>query len=538
MVYVSVAGEPGITSESLAALEMKANEKAAKGEPLLGGLIMDEMAIRQHVEWNHHTKHLEGVAQPHQQDGNEMPDHSVPAKGAMVFMVSGIQDSWKIPVAYFFIAGMNAEEQKTTIETILISLHEAGVTIVSLTFDGTSTNLSTANALGCNLKPSSCKPLKTCFKHPCADYEVFVIFDPVHMQKLVRNTLHAQGTLLTRNGVVKWSYIEKLNELQNRSGNRLASKLTDKHINFQNSKMKVSLAVQVISQSVASALGILRASDDSFADTEATEEFLSLFNDMFDLFNSMSSDAQGFKRPLSKLNFDLYHNAFEYLEEFLRNIKLRDGTPILESRNKTGFLGFLVNIYSFREIYRIYPGIYVEENGILDELFTYLFSQDHIETFFGTIRTKGGCNNNPSTTQFKAIYKRLLTNNNITCSAKANCSQFAETKNLFACYITMPTKCPKISTKLPNNPLPTETVLSKLPTESSTDDFFSAALARYALDVHKRLMSTVGCKECIEALVEDNTLLITAVCKIADGEFKVGYIFPQTNRQSNPFFFG
>lgn len=50
--------------------------------------------------------------------------------------------------------------------------------------------------------------------------------------------------------------------------------------------MKVSLAVQVISQSVASALSVLRTSDDSCANSETTEEFISIFNDIFDVLDS------------------------------------------------------------------------------------------------------------------------------------------------------------------------------------------------------------------------------------------------------------
>lgn len=36
-------------------------EIAENGKPLLGGLLMDKLAIRQHVEWNQPTEHLEGV---------------------------------------------------------------------------------------------------------------------------------------------------------------------------------------------------------------------------------------------------------------------------------------------------------------------------------------------------------------------------------------------------------------------------------------------------------------------------------------------
>ena len=34
------------------------------------------------------------------------------------------------------------------------------------------------------------------------------------------------------------------------------------------------------------------------------------------------------------------------------------------------------------------------------------FSQDAVELFFGVIRRKLGCNNNPTTITFKKIYKK------------------------------------------------------------------------------------------------------------------------------------
>lgn len=41
-------------------------------------------------------------------------------------------------------------------------------------------------------------------------------------------------------------------------------------------------------------------------------------------------------------------------------------------------------------------------------------SQDHLELFFGSIRAKGGFNNNPTARQFQAAYKRLLVHTQIT----------------------------------------------------------------------------------------------------------------------------
>ena len=39
---------------------------------------------------------------------------------------------------------------------------------------------------------------------------------------------------------------------------------------------------------------------------------------------------------------------------------------------------------------------------------TYKLSQDHLELFFSSVRTRGGFNNNPTARQFTAAYKRLL----------------------------------------------------------------------------------------------------------------------------------
>lgn len=46
-------------------------------------------------------------------------------------------------------------------------------------------------------------------------------------------------------------------------------------------------------------------------------------------------------------------------------------------------------------------------------LITYRLSQDHLELFFGAIRSKSGYNNNPTARQFEAAYKRLIVKKNL-----------------------------------------------------------------------------------------------------------------------------
>jgi hypothetical protein len=50
--YCAVDGSLGYTQESLRAIQLKVDEMAKENKKLLVGLIMDEMAIKKHVQWN------------------------------------------------------------------------------------------------------------------------------------------------------------------------------------------------------------------------------------------------------------------------------------------------------------------------------------------------------------------------------------------------------------------------------------------------------------------------------------------------------
>jgi len=47
--------------------------------------------------------------------------------------------------------------------------------------------------------------------------------------------------------------------------------------------------------------------------------------------------------------------------------------------------------------------------------------QDHLEFFFGSIRSLGGCNNNPTVRQFKSAFKKILIRSEVRDSALGNC---------------------------------------------------------------------------------------------------------------------
>lgn len=87
------------------------------------------------------------------------------------------------------------------------------------------------------------------------------------------------------------------------------------------------------------------------------------------------------------------------------------------SKRKVGFIGFLTCINSVLKLYKHL----VEEKSLLKYLPTIKVSQDHLELFFGAIRSHGGCNDKPTARQFAAAFKRLIVVNEVRDVTSGNC---------------------------------------------------------------------------------------------------------------------
>ncbi|EZA59658.1 THAP domain-containing protein [Ooceraea biroi] len=95
--YTSVEGEPGINS---AALEMIKRHVKNASYQLIGTLMFDEMAIRQHLEYS------SDVTYGHVDFGQNVENDILLAREALVFCVVCINVNWKIPIAYYLINGI------------------------------------------------------------------------------------------------------------------------------------------------------------------------------------------------------------------------------------------------------------------------------------------------------------------------------------------------------------------------------------------------------------------------------------------------
>lgn len=263
------------------ALSNLSDEMKNNGKELMCSVSFDEMHIKSHLEWIHEKKKFSGLVTYGEREDEEFRL----AKQAIVFLVTCVELKISLPIAHFFISSLNTQEKQKMLFEIIRCLWATGLNILNITFDGLATNRSMCGSLGACFQPQNI--------HPFIELDgknILVILDPPHMLKLVRNSFASRGQFRKDNSLMMWRYIERL-ENKRIMDNFLAHKLTKEHIQWDKNKMKVRLATQTFSRSVACALEYLRNEKDLlFLHSEATSIFLLTFNDLFDISNAKHSD--------------------------------------------------------------------------------------------------------------------------------------------------------------------------------------------------------------------------------------------------------
>lgn len=375
--YSVIDGKPGLSMETFAALKAMANEANQNGTEILACLIQDEIAIRKQEEFDEHNGEKTGLVNFGTSTVNS--DGKTFAKEALVFLVSGVNESFKVPVAYFLIAGLKGHERAALLREVLLFVSKTGVKIIGLVFDGLVANLAMVRILGANIKAN-----RPYIINPHSDDKILIFPDACHMLKLVRNCLARKGILFTGDGkTIEWRFFVALEAYQRENKINLGNKINKTHIQWEKNKMTVKIACQTLSNSVADSIDLLRNKGiEEFEGSEETTQFFRRINNVFDILNSMHETAIGFKRPICPENEHDYFNYFDETIEYIRNLKLSPrGSSILRTRSKTAFLGLTIDMKNFRSFYLDYV-----HTNILPYVLTFRFSQDHLELLFACIR--------------------------------------------------------------------------------------------------------------------------------------------------------
>lgn len=492
--YQVINGQPGFSKEAFITIKSKAEHST-----VLCNIVVDEMSIRENIEWD--GKKMYGFVDLGTDISIESDD--LPhAKNALVFMAVGINGHWKMPIGYFFINGLNGAERGNLLVKCLELMSDTNSKVHSITFDGAYTNIAMCRVLGSsfNLKEEE----NFLFLHPVSKEPVYIFYDPCHMLKLVRNTLGDKKCFYNENGrAIKWDYIKNLHLKQKDEGLTAATKLTQRHITYHNEKMNVKLASQVFSNSVSNALKFCKAiGDPKFDEVDATAEFCALINNAFDILNCRSMFSKNpYNLALNTETIDKYKIFISYFERYIFNLKFDCGQLVIESGRKTGFIGLVQCLKNLLKLYS-----YLSTNYALKYLLSFKLSQDHIETFFSSIRMRGGYNNNPSAKQFCSAYKKLLIHNQVSGSQYGNCISILDQTELSIVNVG-PDSIIDSSTETENvdSNITMSVEHNYLETISRLTPFVENVSAYIAGFVVKQVIKKINCSICIQFLSSKNT---------------------------------
>lgn len=411
-----IDASPGITLVALDAITEKAAAYKSQGEQLLLCLSYDEMSIRQQVQFNKSKMSFQGLSEDTNSTNNM---NKVPiVKDALVFMAVGTD--FRITVAYQLLRGMTAIDRAVFAREVIRRVDLTGAKVISFTGDGLHANLAVAKLLGANFDDN-----KPYFQRPSNPKEnIYIIFDPPHMIKLLRKYLSEQN-LQHGEHKMEWELLKKLAAKQGSENFSLTNKPTQNHILWKDHKMNVKKAVQIFSNENADALQQL-CEDlyDDFIGCGKFTEFLRLTNNIFDIMNfgECKKTDHHFKQPLCPSTIGKFRELFDSFKRFVFGmtieIKRKKNVSRVPVVTQMGFVGLLINIESTIGIYEDY----VKQTKSC-VFYTFQYGQDNLETYFSLIRASLGCNNNPNAEQFQCAYRKLLfCAPHISGSVNTNCN--------------------------------------------------------------------------------------------------------------------
>lgn len=396
----------------------------------LSALTIDEMEIKKHLDIDRKSGKPVGFVDI---GCGSLSDDSQPQATKVLMLVAvGVNGHWKLPLGYWLTDGATAELQQSILTTALRMLYDVGNVAVAVTADGAPCNIKAFESLGAHLKGDN---IVSYFLHPCDDsIKVAVFLDACHMIKLVRNLLAEYKVLkIPTHGLVMWKHIEELHNLQEAEGMSLANRLSKTHLQYQTQKMKVKLAAQLLSSSVANALCYLRWKNyATFTDAEPTEYFISCIDRLFDILNSRSIMATGYKKPFSQATAFRVVKFLQDMKVMLSSLEDSSGKKVVLTQRRTCIIGLIADIDSVLLLYEqlVLNGC---NNVKLTYMLTYKFSQDHVELLFGLVRRRGGNNNNPTALQFHCTYRAILSHIGVLPLSNGNVTQLDDTDLLEVC---------------------------------------------------------------------------------------------------------
>ena len=376
-------------------------------------LMFDEVKIKSNLVWDKHTGQLIGFMDLGDPDLNFVSaEKEIPlATHMLVIYLRGICTDLKYPFANFATTAVTSFQLLPIFWSSVFYLEKAcNLWVIAVVSDGASANrkfYKLHRKIGSETESEvTYRVVNLHAKHR----HVYFFADSPHLLKTSRNCLHNSGCglqsrLMWNDGkTLMWSHIMQLYNDDLVRGLHLVPKLTHEHVHLDPySKMKVYLATQVLSYTVAKVLFKYYPSD-----YHATAEFCEMMDLFFDCCNVRNRvehirTRKEFRKPYCSQDDErfswLKEKFIPYLETWKKSIQDRPGNFSEAAKAKMflseqTFEGLKITVLSLIEATR-----FLLAEGCKFVL-TERFSQDCLEEYFGRQRQLGRRSDNPDIVQF------------------------------------------------------------------------------------------------------------------------------------------
>lgn len=301
--------------------------------------------------------------------------------------------------------------------------------------------------------------------------------------------------------IASWDVIRHAHQLDDVNPDfKILPKITDGHvIKEKMNKMKVSVAAQIFSRSMAAVLrSYARLGADLGPEKSKavhTSDFLLFMDKLFDSVNGVSLQPLKGKTLRTAVTKTSGHHEF-----WVNAIQVLKTMVVLKPKGVV-----IPSIKNWIHTIQGYRYLWSKLNEDIGILSIRNFNQDPIEKFFGCIRSHGVRNVNPTCSSFKSSFKALLLNNlfsnhnpQFNCEDDESEGSFLQFSDLFG-----QKNCAEIEESEIENELATPSNLVDSIPLTQSEIVMSEGISTYVAGfVAKRLKRELrGCKKCVEQLI-------------------------------------
>lgn len=269
---------------------------------------------------------------------------------------------------------------------------------------------------------------------------IFAIHDPPHLLKTLRRNW-MKYDIKSSKGLACFKHVIDFYEFDKTLPRRCAPKLTDQHVYAVGiQSMKVALASQIFSNSVAAGMTLCMMANKIDIAAEPTIDLIGKMNDLFDSMNGFSINPLRGKtfHCIVKENsphIEFWKQLSKEIEDwiFLPKNSVNEPAPKRQIKMQKCQQGWILTLNSMILLYE----------DLRSQGYEYLIprrlNQDCLENFFSTIRGSGGHNRNPSALQFHSNFKMACFKNCSTKKHFTNCDD--DDDDNFCIDLISSTKC-------------------------------------------------------------------------------------------------